>query len=574
MALWILNRPAELCDLTELKVAEILSLLSDDWVIRWGFYYQDNAGQSREGDFLVLGPQGGLLVLEVKAGGLSYFHRTGKWTTNDSDHPLYQLDAEWKSVLTTTNRHQGQRPPLFVSKALALPHVEIAPNISHYHDIPRDLILSLPELRQFELVWARRFNRNRILLDRRSREIFFDTFGKEAAPKAIRHFVDESDRALMRHTERNYDLLDQLAENRQFMFRGGTGSGKTWLAFEQACRWAEQGPEGSSVLFLCYNLALTDFLQELVHKAQSRHRPAKGKVTVLSWEGLAQMLFKRAGLPYEVPEAPEQRLEFYTRTLPELMAQVVAEKWSPPEYDALVVDEAQDHDTRMDSFPDNWEGPGWWGVYWKLLKEGPSSRIALFYDPAQRPVFRNLDAFDESAIYRALRANPVRVALKKTVRYSKPILRYLRSLKTPATSSLVDSLLYDAALPEGPEVEIHRAARNKIPSQVAAIVEAWIAGGYCRPEEILILSQHGRAEKSALAGCAQIAGYPVVDFLQRQRGCLNFTSANRAKGLDALGVILVDFPPFQEIGEDGLQISFFMGASRARQFLVVVNQKE
>jgi hypothetical protein len=62
MARWIYQRPIECCDQTELTVAKRLALLSDGWVIRWGFYYDSD----REGDFLILGPTGGVLVLEVK----------------------------------------------------------------------------------------------------------------------------------------------------------------------------------------------------------------------------------------------------------------------------------------------------------------------------------------------------------------------------------------------------------------------------------------------------------------------------------------------------------------------------
>src|ERR1700758_2464116 len=61
MARWIYQRPIECCDPTELLVAKRLTLLSDGWVIRWGFYYDSD----REGDFLILGPTGGVLVLEV-----------------------------------------------------------------------------------------------------------------------------------------------------------------------------------------------------------------------------------------------------------------------------------------------------------------------------------------------------------------------------------------------------------------------------------------------------------------------------------------------------------------------------
>ena len=95
MALWIQNRPAEKCDLGELQVAEYLAALPDDWIIRWGFYYEDNAGTTREGDFLVLSPEGRLLVFEAKGGSLEFNPSIGKWNTADGDNPQYQLDAEW-----------------------------------------------------------------------------------------------------------------------------------------------------------------------------------------------------------------------------------------------------------------------------------------------------------------------------------------------------------------------------------------------------------------------------------------------------------------------------------------------
>ena len=75
MARWIYQRPVEFCNETELIVAKRLALLSDGWVIRWGFYYDSD----REGDFLILGPTGGVLVLEVKGGELRKLSTTGRW---------------------------------------------------------------------------------------------------------------------------------------------------------------------------------------------------------------------------------------------------------------------------------------------------------------------------------------------------------------------------------------------------------------------------------------------------------------------------------------------------------------
>ncbi len=87
MARWIYQRPIECCDPTELIVAKRLALLSDGWVIRWGFYYDTD----REGDFLILGPTGGVLVLEVKGGELRKLSTTGRWEGPDRDHPMTQL---------------------------------------------------------------------------------------------------------------------------------------------------------------------------------------------------------------------------------------------------------------------------------------------------------------------------------------------------------------------------------------------------------------------------------------------------------------------------------------------------
>ena len=104
MARWIINRPEKHSSEGEILVARELAKLSDRWIIRWGFYYEDGHGQSREGDFLILGPHGGLMVMEVKGGQVRHFTSTGNWE-NDvaglTDHPLHQLDAEWDAVIRT-----------------------------------------------------------------------------------------------------------------------------------------------------------------------------------------------------------------------------------------------------------------------------------------------------------------------------------------------------------------------------------------------------------------------------------------------------------------------------------------
>jgi len=40
MARWIYQRPVDRCNPTELVVAKRLGRLDDEWLIRWGFYYE------------------------------------------------------------------------------------------------------------------------------------------------------------------------------------------------------------------------------------------------------------------------------------------------------------------------------------------------------------------------------------------------------------------------------------------------------------------------------------------------------------------------------------------------------
>lgn len=129
MARWIRNPPAECSDPHERRFAELLKGLGKGWTIRWGFYYRDNAGVLREGDFLIFGPDCGLLVLEVKRDRFRAFRPTGRWEgdpTTNRDHPLYQLDQEHAAVIRALEengptRHgiRWSRPP--VCRMIAFP---------------------------------------------------------------------------------------------------------------------------------------------------------------------------------------------------------------------------------------------------------------------------------------------------------------------------------------------------------------------------------------------------------------------------------------------------------------------
>lgn len=172
------------------------------------------------------------------------------------------------------------------------------------------------------------------------------------------------------------------------------------------------------MLLLCYNIALGRLLRDLV----SRRALERGEIIVFHWEELADHILDACGLGNEAPgpeASREEKVRYYDRELPGLLLACVEEDEFAdrlPRYDALVVDEAQDHDTAFavggpmgagDGGKDGEDGEsgesdkageasgcGWWTIYFALLREGMRSPMALFYDGAQRPPFRGSGGFE------------------------------------------------------------------------------------------------------------------------------------------------------------------------------------
>jgi hypothetical protein len=113
---------------------------------------------------------------------------------------------------------------------------------------------------------------------------------------------------------------------------------------------------------------------------------------IYGWEELFRELAQAGDeLPAPAPGATvDEWRDYYEIHLPGHVRAISRDakarsKW--PTFDALVVDEGQDHDN---SWPDETPSPddpasgGWWDIYRILLGEGRETPASIFYDPAQR----------------------------------------------------------------------------------------------------------------------------------------------------------------------------------------------
>jgi hypothetical protein len=286
---------------------------------------------------------------------------------------------------------------------------------------------------------------------------------------------------------------------------------------------------------------------------------------------LAHELLDAAGVGWDNPVSPTECALYFGEVVPGLLRDIVRDQLLEPRFDALVVDEAQDHDTC-------WPGPesdktdsGWWEIYWKLLRERTDARMAILYDQAQRPHFRQKERFEATRVLKRL-SQPVHLKLLFTLRYSLPIFRFLKTLQSEDTTSLVENLRYRATPPEGPDVELYEVESTQTAVKLEEVVTRWVSDGFCRLEEILILSPHGAKAKTSLANHSRIGEWPIVGIDDRKPGNLALLSVNKAKGLDSLAVIMIDVARFDRLSASQEQMNYFMGASRARQLLAILHK--
>lgn len=156
---------------------------------------------------------------------------------------------------------------------------------------------------------------------------------------------------------RAIDVLDRVE------IRGGAGSGKTYLAVEQARRLTRAGKR---VALICYSHGLASYLERLTGTWPYKEKPA--------YVGEFHDLGKQWGAATGPDEniRTEEAAQFWEHDLPLQMTEL-AEALSPGKrFDAIVIDEAQD-------FADEW-----WKPMLACLTDPETSGIYVFSDEAQR----------------------------------------------------------------------------------------------------------------------------------------------------------------------------------------------
>lgn len=502
-----------------------------------------------EADFVLIGP-GGVFVVEVKGGSI---RRQGRrWTTNGKLLKQSPIDQAAGAAAALYADLSGE---LDCVRATAVGHAVCFPDVVFDvggADVDADLVYHADDVRAgfdtyVERVvghWHRRLASMKGAPPRPLSPTDIQRVVDSLAPDfdlamSLRATASGVGRDLVRLTAEQVAHFSGFDDNPRVMVRGGAGTGKTLLAIADAERAAAAGVR---VLFVCQSNPLRDRLRE-----QLADRPG---VDVFGFQELCGMLISQSGVA-EPPRPARTTDEYFDVLRPTVAMEGWAELTDPPEWDLLVVDEAQDLLT----------GPA--SELLELLVRGgwQEGRWRIFYDPVQ-----DLFGASHTEVVQRVGERGFRVRLTINCRNSAPIAR---DTAIATSSPLVETLPVEG--PEPTWVRYRDEAEQR--KQVGVQLRTWIDGGI-DVSDIAILSV-ARRENSVLAEGlppgvpAQLVDGPVIA-TRRSRREIQFCTVASFKGLEADAVLLLDAP---YLGRREMAGPIYVGMTRARALLTVLRHE-
>lgn len=502
-----------------------------------------------EADFVLVGP-GGVYVLEVKGGSVQRIDR--RWMTNGKRLDQSPIDQA-AGAAAALYADLAQRLPAV--RASSVGHGVCFPDVRFLVEGPeveRALIYDADDsdagfdryLARLATYWQQRLSAMKGRATRPLSPHDVDAVVELLAPdfdlvRSLRAETADVIRDLVQLTEEQVGHFRAFEENERVVIRGSAGTGKTLLAAADAERMARAG---SSVLFVCQSNALRDELRLRLG--------CQVGIDVFAFQELCGELMARAGRSDDRPPGSRSS-EYFDVHRPTSAMEAWASLKDPPQWDVIVVDEAQDL----------LSGPA--SELLELLVDGgwENGRWKVFLDPVQ-----DVFAASHSEVVDKISASGFRVRLTVNCRNSGSIAR--------DTAIATGTALADTLSVDGPEPTwlIYNDAREQR-KLVSRQLREWLDAGL-RPTDITILSPTRRANSVLADGlpagtpCTLVDG-PILERSAHSKS-VQFATVAAFKGLESDVILLLDAP---FLGEVARAATIYVGMTRARALLCVLRDR-
>jgi len=399
MGAYLLPESPDYADDSErLLVQALQSQLTDQDVILHGIRITDEEFGDVELDLVVLIPELGAAVIEVKGGYVQF--RDGTFLQSGAEQVQIDPVHQARKGLWSLGRYLERQPNwsrgrINATWLVAFPYTPITGDMGP--QAPREVIIGEGDLPRARTIVERQLHASQ------ARSATPVASWVDAAMDALQNASTDPVHVPAR-TRARQRQVEEVTQQRQFIIRstrlipriefiGSAGTGKSWLAKERAKAWAR---EGERVALLTYTRGVAEVMRAEFEDVPAKRRPA----FIGTFHQLAPL--------WGVPLLPEVSDDYWLRALPEQMAGAAGALRPAERFTAYVVDEAQD-------FADDW-----WPVILAASKDS-DVKLAVFRD-------------DEQAVFSERKGRPevdlVPFVLDENLRNTRQIVDAFRPLIT------------------------------------------------------------------------------------------------------------------------------------------------
>lgn len=510
----------------EFQIFESLKQLSDDWYIFHSLNWKDRNKNGRitwgEADFVIFNKIYGLLVIEVKSGGISF--KDGKWyqtridnnEINEMKNPFNQANRSKYKLIDEIDFKLSYGDRCFIDKAVWFPSISSKDlyNIDLPLEFDKKLILTGDSLNNplnsiisvFNFYNSTRFT---MLSDNSKNEVLNVLQPNFNLVPSASNIKNEADYIFYQLTNEQKKVLDFVENQHTVAIQGSAGTGKTFVAVEQAKRFAGKG----RVLFLCFN------------KFLYLHLNNKCKIKDVDYYNLHTFLSKHYFEDLSTDDKCLKAIKMIDFT--ELG------------YSAIIIDEAQDINDKLIN-------------YLYEISINNNIKLMIFYDKNQM--------IYQDKLPKCLEQFDCKLSLNKNCRNTIKILQTVNSIFNVNTDA--NSLSISGVMPS-----LYFDENNSI-NKLEEIIDDFILEGY-EEKDITILTLSTESD-SILTGLDKIGKYK---FSNEEENKIFFTTSRKFKGLESNIVIIIDFDASKYLDYE-YKKNIYVSLSRARQRLCILCNRE
>ncbi len=512
-------------------VWEGLRKLDDSWTIHHSVEWQadrDGVPDDGEVDFVLISPNHGVIVMEVKGGEIqvtsdAWYSVDGSRERHKIKNPFSQVQSSKRALIGHIKRSLVRSPRIPFGHVVAFPGVRRLPKLGP--EAPDEIAWRAQEINDAEAaieVLCEHWRMSPPIGDELAGAIS-ETLAPEGEIRAtLSDDVARVNAQIETWTRDQAEVLESSLENNRILVYGGAGTGKTVLATEEAARLAREGAE---VLLTCYNRPLGDHLASLLKgldnvEAVNFHR--------LCTDTASRAKSETGDSGFDMPDKPSRK--FWSDDAPTLLVEA-AERLALS-FDAVIVDEGQDF------------SPAWFEALEMLLTDPENGRFVVFADSHQNIYQPGWEPPFEGHVSR----------LRRNCRNTRQIAQRVSAVWRESGESRGAY----GRTPEFLEV-VNPEGAHKVLRQV---IHRLVNEGNLAPSQVTVLCQRKRDVQS-LRG-ASVAGLK----LDRSRGenTILVETIHRFKGLESDVIIVI----LDSVDDGDQQALSYIGMSRACAELIVI----